>query len=138
MIHSGYYKLLFSSHDVIFLFVPGVVVPSIALHTHDIEQFKDDPLEFIHLNLALPSGRGIGGAGRGIGDVSKASTQQQAAVAVLQALIGSGYWTEMMEIMGTWIQMGLEAYSRDANGNWMAKDSACSQSIPKQMLSKFF
>ena len=43
---------------------------------------------------------------------------------MLQALVGSGYRTETTEIVGTWIQTGLEAYGRDAEANWTAKDSA--------------
>ncbi|KAI9569377.1 armadillo-type protein [Boletus coccyginus] len=118
-IRSGYYKSLFSSRDVISSLVQGVVVPNISLRTHDIEQFEDDPLEFIRLDLALPSG---GGAGGGVG--GEASTRRQAAADVLQALVGSGYRTETTEIVGTWIQTGLEEYRKDAAANWTAKDSA--------------
>ncbi|KAF8546273.1 Cse1-domain-containing protein [Imleria badia] len=88
-IRSGYYKLLFSSRDVI---------SSLA--------------------------QGVGGAGRGVGGIGKASTRRQAAADVLQALVGSGYRTETTVIVGTWIQTGLEAYGRDARANWTAKDSA--------------
>jgi exportin-2 (importin alpha re-exporter) len=123
-IRSGYYKSLFSSRDVISSLVQGVVVPNVALRTHDIEQFEDDPLEFIRLDLALPSGGGAGGAGGGGGLGGEASTRRQAAADVLQALVGSGYRTETTEIVGTWIQTGLEAYGRDAEANWTAKDSA--------------
>ncbi|KAN0094806.1 CAS/CSE protein, C-terminus domain containing protein [Tylopilus felleus] len=124
-IRSGYYKSLFSSRDVTSSLVQGVVVPNISLRQHDIEQFEDDPLEFIRLDLALPSGGGAGGAGGGVGGVGgEASTRRQAAADVLQALVGSGYRTETTEIVGTWIQTGLEAYGRDAKENWTAKNSA--------------
>ena len=51
-IRSGYYKTLFSSTDTISSLVQGVVVPNVALREHDVEQFEDDPLEFIRLDLA--------------------------------------------------------------------------------------
>lgn len=54
----------------------------------------------------------------------EASTRRQAAADVLQALVGSGYRTETTEIVGTWIQTGLEAYRSDPKANWTAKDSA--------------
>lgn len=124
-IRSGYYKSLFSSHEVISSLVQGVVVPNVSLRTHDIEQFEDDPLEFIRLDLALPSGGSVGGAGGGVGGVSgEASTRRQAAADVLQALVGSGYRTETTEIVGAWIRTGLEEYGRDAEANWRSKDSA--------------
>ncbi|KAF8414605.1 hypothetical protein L210DRAFT_3434476 [Boletus edulis BED1] len=81
----------------------------VSLRTHDIEQFEDDPLEFIRVDLALSSGGSVGGAGGGMGGVgSEASTRRQAAADVLQALVGSEYRTETTEIVGTWIQTGLE------------------------------
>ena len=76
-----------------------------------MSQFEDDTLEFIRLDLALPSD-------------GEASTRRQAAADVLQALVWSGYRTETTEIVETWIQTGLEAYGRDAEANWTAKDSA--------------
>ncbi|KAH0831109.1 armadillo-type protein [Lanmaoa asiatica] len=124
-IRSGYYKQLFSSRDIISSLVQGVAVPNVSLRTHDLEQFEDDPLEFIRLDLALPSGGGVGGAGGGVGGLGgEASTRRQAAADVLQALVGSGYRTETTEIVGAWIRTGLEEYGRDAEANWRAKDSA--------------
>ncbi|KAF8839712.1 Cse1-domain-containing protein [Paxillus ammoniavirescens] len=113
-IRSGYYKALFSSHDVISSLVRGVVVPNVGLRDHEMEQFEDDPLEFIRLDLALPSGSG--GA--------EASTRRQSAADVLQALVGSGYQTEATEIVGAWINTGLAEYNSNPAENWKAKDSA--------------
>ncbi|KIJ59904.1 hypothetical protein HYDPIDRAFT_99775 [Hydnomerulius pinastri MD-312] len=113
-IRSGYYKSLFSSRDIISSLVQGVVVPNVHLRTHELEQFEDDPLEFIRLDLSLPSG----GAG------ADASTRRQAAADVLQALVGSGYQTETTEIVGSWINEGLGEYGRNPAENWKAKDTA--------------
>lgn len=54
----------------------------------------------------------------------EASTRRQAAADVLQALVGSGYRTETTEIVGAWIQTGLQEYERNREANWKAKDSA--------------
>jgi hypothetical protein len=132
-IRSGYYKQLFSSADTISNLVRGVVVPNVGLRgiyivypkpnvthlaqlpDHDMEQFEDDPLEFIRLDLSLPS-LGLGGA--------DAATRRQAAADVLQALVSSGYEREATEIVGAWIGTGLQEYMTDPVRNWKAKDSA--------------
>ncbi|GLB42771.1 putative importin alpha re-exporter [Lyophyllum shimeji] len=112
-IRSGYYKPLFSSRDTISSLVQGVVVPNVALREHDVEQFEDDPLEWIRLDLALP----LAGA-------ADTATRRQAAADVLQALVGSGYEAETTEIVGAWIGTGLAEYSKDREGMWRSKDSA--------------
>jgi len=86
-----------------------------------MEQFEDDPLEFIRLDLSLP--------GSSTGLSADITTRRQAAADVLQALVGSGYESEATEIVGGWIGRGLESYnaSRGAGGDgeaWKAKDSA--------------
>ncbi|KJA18706.1 hypothetical protein HYPSUDRAFT_45045 [Hypholoma sublateritium FD-334 SS-4] len=111
-IRSGYYKSLFSSRETISSLVQGVVVPNVALREHDVEQFEDDPLEFIRLDLAV-SATG-----------TDLATRRQAAADVLQALVGSGYDSEATEIVGSWINTGLEEYAANKEENWKAKDSA--------------
>ncbi|KAG5641488.1 hypothetical protein DXG03_005099 [Asterophora parasitica] len=111
-IRSGYYKPLFSSRDTVSSLVQGVVVPNVALREHDVEQFEDDPLEFIRLDLSLSS------------TGTDAATRRQAAADVLQALVGSGYESETTEIVGTWIGTGLSEYAVNNEENWKAKDSA--------------
>jgi len=111
-IRSGYYKELFSSKENISLLVQGVVVPNVALREHDVEQFEDDPLEFIRLDLSL-SATG-----------TDLATRRQAAADVLQALVGSGFESEATEIVGSWINTGLSEYASNKEENWQAKDSA--------------
>ncbi|KIM79693.1 hypothetical protein PILCRDRAFT_791278, partial [Piloderma croceum F 1598] len=120
-IRSGYYRSLFSSRETIAGLVEGVVVPNVGLRDHEMEQFEDDPLEFIRLDLSLP--------GSSTGLSADITTRRQAAADVLQALVGSGYESEATEIVGGWIGRGLERYnaSRGAGGDgeaWKAKDSA--------------
>ncbi|KIM38838.1 hypothetical protein M413DRAFT_75629 [Hebeloma cylindrosporum] len=111
-IRSGYYKTLFSARETISALVQGVVVPNVALREHDVEQFEDDPLEFIRLDLAV-SATG-----------TDLATRRQAAADVLQALVGSGYEAEATEIVNSWISTGLTEYASDKENNWKAKDSA--------------
>lgn len=87
-------------------------MPNVALREHDVEQFEDDPLEFIRLDLAV-SATG-----------TDLATRRQAAADVLQALVGSGYDAEATEIVGAWINTGLSEYASNKAENWKAKDSA--------------
>jgi exportin-2 (importin alpha re-exporter) len=77
---------------------------NISCTEHDMEQFEDDPLEFIRLDLSLSS------AGTDL------ATRQQAAADVLQALVGSGFDAEATEIVGSWITTGLTEYNANPRG----------------------
>ncbi len=90
----------------------GVVVPNTSLREHDVEQFEDDPLEYIRLDLSLSS------AGTDL------ATRRHSAADVLQALVSSGYETATTEIVGKWIETGLKQYEANKTENWRAKDSA--------------
>lgn len=120
-IRSGYYKQLFSSKETISGLVQGVVVPNVGLREHEIEQFEDDPLEYIRLDLSLPSASG--GLGLGSHD---AVTRRQAAADVLRALVSSGFESEATEVAGAWINQGLAEYNqnKDKEDSWKAKDTA--------------
>ncbi|CDO76999.1 hypothetical protein BN946_scf184298.g26 [Trametes cinnabarina] len=116
-IRTGYYKQLFSSKETISGLVQGVVVPNVALREHELEQFEDDPLEYIRLDLALPS---MGG----LGVTNDAVTRRQAAAEVLRALVSSGLEAETTEVTGAWIGQGLNEYAANKAENWRAKDTA--------------
>jgi exportin-2 (importin alpha re-exporter) len=132
-IRSGQHKRLFGAKETISSLIQGVVVPNVGLRRaitsyplsrpaynclspeHEIEQFEDDPLEYVRLDLSLPS-VGAGGA--------DTTTRRQAAADVLQALVSSGHESETTEIVGTWISTGLTEYNTNRTENWKAKDSA--------------
>ena len=80
-----------------------------------MEQFEDDPLEFIRLDLSLPS--------MGIGS-SEVATRRQSAADVLQALVSSGYEADTTQIVGSWITKGLQEYNSNPAQNWKSKNSA--------------
>lgn len=88
---------------------------------HEIEQFEDDPLEYIRLDLAVPTGSGS--LGLGSHDVV---TRRQAAADIVRALVGSGYEAETTEVAGRWIGEGLQGYAsnKTRDGSWKAKDAA--------------
>ncbi|KAJ8473968.1 hypothetical protein ONZ45_g16104 [Pleurotus djamor] len=111
-IRSGHYKETFSSRDVISSLIEAVVVPNASLREHDIEQFEDDPLEFVRLDLSLSS------------TGADLSTRRHAAADLLQALVSSGFETEATEIVGTVIGAGLQQYQSNKESNWRAKDTA--------------
>ena len=90
-----------------------VVLPNVGLRDYETEQFEDDPLEFIRLDLELPSAGSLEGC-----------TRRQAAADVLQALVGSGFQTEATEIVGSLINSALSEYSSDPEQKWLSKDSA--------------
>ncbi|KAK7018767.1 importin-alpha export receptor [Paramarasmius palmivorus] len=109
-IRPGHYTQLFitTSAETISTLVEGVVVPNVSLRKHELEQFGDDPLEFIHLDLS------IGGAGAGGAGVSNEGvTRRQAAADVVKALVGTGGGEGekiTTSIVGNWIERGLAQY----------------------------
>jgi exportin-2 (importin alpha re-exporter) len=88
-------------------------VPNVSLREHDVEQFEDDPLEFIRQDLSISSAGGV-----------DLSTRRQAAADVLRALVSSGHESEATEIVGSWINKGLAEYESNKAESWKAKDSA--------------
>ena len=111
-IRCGYYKSLFSSKETIHNLVQAVVVPNVTLREHDIEQFEDDPLDFIRVDLAV-SATG-----------TDLATRRQAAADILQSLVGSGYEADTTAIVGILINTGLSEYTQNKVKNWKSKDSA--------------
>lgn len=94
---------------------PSSITPLLA--DHDIEQFEDDPLEFIRLDLAIPSTSTGGASGEAV-------TRRQAAADVLKALVASGLEEETTQVVGSLIRKGLETYSSNPRENWRSKDVA--------------
>lgn len=88
---------------------------------HEIEQFEDDPMEYIRTDLSLPAA--TGGLGLGAHDTL---TRRQAAADVIKALVSSGLEVETTEVAGTWIGQGLQEYdnNKTKEDSWKAKDTA--------------
>ncbi len=111
-IRSGHYQSLFAADNIISSLVEGVVIPNVALREHDVEQFEDDPLEFIRLDLAVTS------------TGTDLATRRHAAADVLQALVSSGHEANTTKVVGSWIETGLKEYGNNRTENWRSKDSA--------------
>ncbi|KAG7096402.1 hypothetical protein E1B28_003845 [Marasmius oreades] len=127
-IRSGHYTQLFTTPETISTLVEGVVIPNVYLRQHELEQFEDDPLEFIRLDLSLGV---VGGGAAGMGVSNDGVTRRQAAADVVKALVGTGDGEGekiTTEVVGKWIGKGLDGYKTAGQGQdsegWKHKDSA--------------
>lgn len=98
----------------------GALIHSIE---HDIEQFEDDPLEFIRIDLSTPTSS-AGTASFSSSGGGEGTTRRHAAADVIRSLVSSGHDTETTELVGEWVQNGLQLYASNPAENWKAKDSA--------------
>lgn len=91
----------------------------IGLTEHEVEQFEDDPMEYIRLDLALPSSTSSVGS-------HDVVTRRQAAADVVRALVASGFEDKCTEVVSLWIGKGLQEYTNNRlkEGSWRAKDAA--------------
>jgi len=74
---------------------------------HDVEQFEDDPLEFIRSDLSLPS-TSTGMSSFSASGGADATTRRQAAADLVRTLVSGGYETQTTEIVYTWVNLGLQ------------------------------
>ena len=87
---------------------------------HDIEQFEDDPLEYIRTDLSLPAASGLG-----LGS-HDAMTRRQAAADLVRALVSSGLEAETTDVAGVYINQGLQEYNNNKTkeDSWKSKNTA--------------
>jgi exportin-2 (importin alpha re-exporter) len=113
-IRSKTFQKLFTSPDTISHILLDVIIPNLSLRSFEIEQFEDDPGEWVRVDLAAPV---LASA------TSEGSTRRQAASDVLRAFVGvspdvaTGICTQ-------WIGKALALYSSNPAENWKAKDTA--------------
>ncbi|KAF8583471.1 Cse1-domain-containing protein [Ramaria rubella] len=115
-IRSGLFKDLFGNRDTIKTLVNGVVVPNVELRDHETEQFEDDPLEYIRVDLSVPSAS--------TGGSSEGTTRRHAAADVLRALVGAGWEAETTEFVSAWVSEDLQSFKANPTENWKRKDRA--------------
>lgn len=122
-IRSGSYRGIFESRDTISGLVEGVVVPNVTLRDHEVEQFEDDPLEYVRIDLTFASASAGSVSG---GLTAEGTTRRQAAADVLRALISSGFEADTTEIVLGWIGRGLQTYADNprAENTWKKKDES--------------
>ncbi|KAF8514663.1 hypothetical protein JB92DRAFT_2553740, partial [Gautieria morchelliformis] len=70
-----------------------------ARSNHETEQFEDDPLEYIRIDLSIPS--------VSTGGISEGTTRRHAAADVLRALIGARSEADTTECISTWVSEDL-------------------------------
>ncbi|KAF8482228.1 Cse1-domain-containing protein [Gautieria morchelliformis] len=87
-----------------------------ARSDHETEQFEDDPLEYIRIDLSIPL--------VSTGGSSEGTTRRHAAANVLCALVGAGSEADTMECVSTWVSNDLQAFKTDPSANWKRKDRA--------------
>ncbi|PAV17971.1 importin alpha re-exporter [Pyrrhoderma noxium] len=122
-IRSGNYKSIFESRETISGLIEGVVMPNVHLRDHEVEQFEDDPLEYVRLDLSFASASAATNVG---GLTAEGTTRRQAAADVLRALVSSGFETHTTEVILVWVNQGLQAYQADpqSEGSWKRKDES--------------
>ena len=91
---------------------------------HEVEQFEDDPLEYVRVDLSFASTSGTGGSAGGL--TAEGTTRRQAAADVLRALVSNGYDASTTTVVGRRIALGLDAYRSNpsAEDAWKSKDSS--------------
>ena len=89
---------------------------------HEVEQFEDDPLEYVRLDLSFASSSAVSGGGL----TAEGTTRRQAAADVLRALVASGCEADTTSVVLKWVEHGLEVYNSNPNGEdvWKRKDEA--------------
>lgn len=132
-IRSGLFRDLFGNRDTIKTLVNGVVVPNVELRgeshiripqcrrlskdeDHETEQFEDDPLEYIRIDLSIPSAS--------TGGSSEGTTRRHAAADVLRALVGAGWEADTTEFVSAWVSEDLQSFKTNPTDNWKRKDRA--------------
>ncbi len=120
-IKSGHFNSLYTTPATISRLLEDVIVPNVYLREREIEQFEDDPLEYIRAdlssNLSGSAGSSIGGAeGGGV-------ARRQASAEVLKAFVGANADVTTSLAVG-WIGKGLEAYAKGGEDVWKHKDAA--------------
>ena len=95
----------------------GIVVPNVELRDHETEQFEDDPMEYIRVDLSVPT------TSAGVGS-TEGTTRRHAAADVLRALVGAGWDAETTEFVSFWVSEDLQAYKASPSENWKRKDRA--------------
>lgn len=82
---------------------------------HEIEQFEDDPLEYLRLDLSIPV-VSTGG--------SEGATRRHAAADVLRALVNADLESETTAVVLNIVSQDLQAYKSNPSEKWKQKDRA--------------
>ncbi|TAQ83709.1 hypothetical protein B7494_g7965 [Chlorociboria aeruginascens] len=97
----------FNSEGILGQVVEKVVLPNVSLRESDVEQFEDEPIEYIRRDL----------------EGSDADTRRRAATDFLRKLLEK-FEKLVTVVVGHYITLYLGAFSQAPNANWKSKDTA--------------
>ena len=97
----------FNNKEVLGQVVEKVILPNIGLRESDIEQFEDEPIEYIRRDL----------------EGSDADTRRRAATDFLRKLLEK-FESLVTEVVGRYITHYLAAFNKNPSGDWKSKDTA--------------
>lgn len=97
----------FRSADVLGQVTERVVIPNLSLRESDVEQFEDEPIEFIRKDL----------------EGSDEDTRRRAATNFLKQLMEQ-FEKPVTDVVSRYVDHFLGEYAKDKTNNWKAKDTA--------------
>lgn len=97
----------FNNDDTLGQVVEKVILPNVSLRESDIEQFEDEPIEYIRRDL----------------EGSDADTRRRAATDFLRKLLEK-FETMVTNVVGRYIQHYLSSFSKNPSEEWKSKDTA--------------
>lgn len=97
----------FNNAETLNQVIEKVVLPNLALRESDVEQFEDEPIEYIRRDL----------------EGSDSDTRRRAATDFLRQLVEQNEQL-VTEVVSRYITHFLQRYAQDQKGQWQAKDTA--------------
>lgn len=106
----GIHKELFADEGTLQGLAQRIIVPSMPLREHEVEQFEDDPLEYIRRDLSLSTEGG--------------GSRRHAASELIRALVSIGLDAPVTRLIEQYIGAALQEYASNPSENWKSKDTA--------------
>jgi len=97
----------FNNEDILGQVVEKVILPNVSLRESDIEQFEDEPIEYIRRDL----------------EGSDADTRRRAATDFLRKLLEK-FEGLVTDVVGRYITHYLSTFTKDPTSEWKSKDTA--------------
>lgn len=101
------YAETFNNETVLGQVVEKAILPSISLRESDIEQFEDEPIEFIRKNL----------------EGSDIDTRRRAATEFLRTLL-TQFEALVTRVVNKYVEHYLSQFAQNPQGEWKSKDAA--------------
>jgi exportin-2 (importin alpha re-exporter) len=97
----------FNNPSILEQVVEKAIIPSVSLRESDIEQFEDEPIEYIRKNL----------------EGSDLDTRRRAATEFLRSLLQQ-FEALVTQVVGKYVQHFLDRYTQNPKDEWKSKDVA--------------